>query len=178
MFQLQFYRHVKIVLYNSFMSRCSYEVLSWRLVYLEIWFDVVGVSNKHVIRGPHASVVDEDGRNGVQAFTDKHDRIVLENIAGNCNNNQMTNGPKAHLRLFVLSKLTVISLKNETYGYCLSKLTVISLKNQTYGYCLSTLTVISLKNQTYGYGRAGLIWKKKSTNLVSVFYSNLVWNLL
>ena len=31
--------------------------------------------------------------------------------------NQRTNGPIAHLRLSVLSKLTVTLLKNETYGY-------------------------------------------------------------
>ena len=31
--------------------------------------------------------------------------------------NQRTNGPVAHLRLFILSKLMVTFLKNETYGY-------------------------------------------------------------
>ena len=32
-------------------------------------------------------------------------------------NNQRTNGHVTHLRLFVLSKLMVTLLKNETYGY-------------------------------------------------------------
>ena len=33
------------------------------------------------------------------------------------NNYEWTNGPVAHWRLFVLSKLIVAFLKNETYGY-------------------------------------------------------------